>query len=148
MEKMASFLLDGMGVSLCRCYRNPLQGRYLHESLTERAQMAQAVHQVCKTNMNTIIKSMITKTARSHVQPGSIYRSVFGTKWTKAIRWIKFIEHLHYTGKAFYWKGNNPCPWKCSYVSCLFSLRSSESGGCWVREICWDSQVDNDDDQI
>lgn len=56
------------GVSLCRCRKNPLQGRYHQESLTERAQMAQAMHQVRKMNMDIIIKSVISKTVRSCVQ--------------------------------------------------------------------------------
>lgn len=125
--------------------QNPLQGRYHQESLTERAQMAQAVHQVCKMNMDIIIKCWLAR-LRVAVCRGSIYSSIFDTKWAKAIRWSKFIEHLHVIGKVSYWKGNDPCPWKCSYIVCLFSLRSSESSGCWVREICWDSQVDDDDE--
>lgn len=56
------------GVLFCRCHENPLQGRYHQESLTERAQMAQAVHQVCQMNMNIIIKSVISKTEHIHVQ--------------------------------------------------------------------------------
>lgn len=74
------------GVLLCRCHENPLQGRYHQESLTERAQMAQAVHQVCKMNMNIIIKSVISKTEHIREQRFNVQLVFFGTKGTKAAR--------------------------------------------------------------
>lgn len=86
-------------VSLCRCHKNPLQGRYHQESLTERTQMAQAVHQVCGMIMNIIIKSVISKPAHSHVQRFGLQLS-----FVYSMNASYKVKQIHETS-PFHWQG-------------------------------------------